>query len=348
LWRIRNRKREQLINFVRKRFKAQLVRRGASFPEIQKAEKVFDPRALTIGLARRFSSYKRGNLIFADPERLNKILNNDRKPVQLIVSGKAHPLDTPGKEIIKKIISHANEDRFRDKIIFLEDYDISLAKVLVQGCDVWLNNPRRPLEASGTSGMKAAINGGLHLSVLDGWWAEAYNGTNGFKIGNADEIENAELQDKYDADMLYNTLEREVIPLFYSLNEIGLPAEWLMRMKSSIQTAGEFFSSQRMLMNYTDQFYVAAIEAGAKLSSDNFGPTRRLAAWLEQMSRHWDTIAIKKVDIPVAESELFVGQILPISVDVYLGEISPEDVRIELISGRLNTQEQIINFQPVI
>jgi len=348
LWRIHSRKREHLVNFVRKRLKAQLIRRGASLPEIQRAEKVLDPRYLTIGFARRFSSYKRGNLIFSDSERLNKIINNDRRPVQLVVSGKAHPLDNPGKEIIKQIIGYANEERFRDKIIFLEDYDINVASVLVQGCDVWLNNPRRPQEASGTSGMKAAINGGLHLSVLDGWWAEGYNGLNGFKIGNGEETENVEIQDKFDAEMLYNTLEREVVPLFYALNEIGLPAEWLARMKNSIATAGELFSSQRMLMNYADQFYVSALQASARMSQDNFEPTRLISKWLDKMSKNWDKITIKNVDIPVSGTELFVGQKLPISIDVSLGEISPDDVSIELVSGRLNAQEQITNFKPVI
>lgn len=348
LWRVHCRKREHLINFVRKRLKSQLTKRGASLPDIQRAEKILDPRILTIGFARRFSSYKRGHLIFSDADRLNKILNNDRRPVQLVVSGKAHPLDNPGKEIIKQLVSFATEERFRDRIVFLEDYDINIAGVLVQGCDVWLNNPRRPQEASGTSGMKAAINGGLNLSILDGWWAEGYNGLNGFKIGNGEEIENTELQDKYDAEMLYNSLEREVIPLFYTLNEIGLPADWLIRMKNSIQTAGSFFSAQRMLMNYADQFYIPALESSQKLSRDNFEPTRKISVWLDRMSRNWDSIAIKNVEIPVTESELHVGQKLPISIDVNLGEISPDDVRIELVSGRLNAQEQITNFVPIV
>ncbi len=348
LWRIRNRKREHVINFARHRLKTQLGRRGASLTEIQRAEKCLDPRVLTIGFARRFSSYKRGNLIFADPERFSKIVNNDRKPVQFIIAGKAHPLDNPGKEIIKEIISYSGEERFRDRIIFLEDYDMNVARMLVQGCDVWLNNPRRPQEASGTSGMKAAINGCLHLSILDGWWAEGYNGHNGFKIGNGEEVENVELQDKYDAEMLYNTIEREVVPQFYALNEIGLPSEWLLRMKNSIQSAGELFSAQRMLMNYADQFYVSAMEASSKMSKENFEPTRQISLWLDKMSRNWDMISIKNVEIPVSESELFVGQKLPISLDVNLGEISPDDVRIELVSGRLNAQEKITNFSPII
>jgi len=348
LWRVHCRKREHLVNFARKRFVGQLTRRGASQLEIQRAEKILDPRILTIGFARRFSSYKRGNLIFADPERLNKLINNDRRPVQLIIAGKAHPLDNPGKEIIKQIIGYAGEERFRDRIIFLEDYDINVAGVLVQGCDAWLNNPRRPQEASGTSGMKAAINGGLHLSILDGWWAEGYKGQNGFKIGNGEEIENVELQDKYDAEMLYNTLEREVIPLFYALNEIGLPADWLARMKNSIQTAGEFFSSQFMLMNYTDQFYVSAMSAFQRMSAENFEPTRRIAQWLEKMSRNWEKISINSVNFPVSDSELLVGQKLPITIEVYLGDISPNEVRIELVTGWLDAQEQLTNFKPFV
>jgi starch phosphorylase len=183
---------------------------------------------------------------------------------------------------------------------------------------------------------------------LDGWWAEGYNGLNGFKIGNGEETENVVSQDKFDTEMLYNALERDVVPMFYGLNEIGLPAEWLARMKNSIATAGELFSSQRMLMNYTDQFYVSALQASAKMSHNNFEPTRQISRWLDKMSRNWDKIRIKNVDIPVSGTELFVGQKLPISIDVSLGEITPDDVSIELVSGRLNAQEQITHFKPII
>lgn len=348
LWRVHTKKREHLVKFVRNRLKAQLSRRGASQIELQRIDKVLDPSVLTIGFARRFSSYKRGNLIFHDSDRLDKLINDSHRPVQLVVAGKAHPLDNPGKEIIRQIISHCNEERFRDKIVFLEDYDINIASVLVQGCDVWLNNPRRPLEASGTSGMKASLNGILNLSILDGWWAEGYNGRNGFKIGNGEESESVELQDKFDAEMLYNALEREVIPSFYELNEIGLPAEWIVRMKNAIQTAGARFSAQRMLMNYTDEFYVNAIETSKKLSNNNYEPTRQLSEWIGRMARNWDKISIKNVNIPITEGELFVGQKIPIAIDVFLGEISPNDVNIELVSGRLDAQEQIVNFKPII
>ena len=190
LWRIHNKRRERLIFFARKRLKEQLRRRGATQLDIQRADQYLDPHTLTIGFARRFSTYKRGALLFHDLDRLAEIMNNPQRPVQIIVAGKAHPLDNPGKEIIKEIVQYAADPRFRNRIVFLEDYDINVARYLVQGADIWLNNPRRPQEASGTSGMKAALNGGLHFSILDGWWAEGYTEQRGFKIGNGEELDN--------------------------------------------------------------------------------------------------------------------------------------------------------------
>ena len=347
LWRYRNSKREQLVEFVRKRQVQQLFSRGSSQTDQQRAKKVLDPRALTIGFARRFSSYKRGNLIFSDIERLEKIINQIDRPVQLIISGKAHPLDNSGKEIIKQIVKYAADERLRDRIMFLEDYDINIARILVQGVDVWLNNPRRPQEASGTSGMKAALNGCLHLSILDGWWAEAFDGSNGFAIGSGHEIESVEAQDRFDADMLYNCLEHEVVPMFYKLNEIGLPAEWIARMKNSIKTAGESFSSQRMLMNYTDKFYLKAFEASRKLSRNNFELTRSVSKWTDKMAEHWESIEIRTVDMNIPEGELFVGQTISVTIEVFLGEIDPEDVNIEIVAGRLASHEELTNFKPI-
>ena len=347
LWRYRNSKREQLVEFVRNRLAQQLFSRGSSQTDQQRAKKVLDPRALTIGFARRFSSYKRGNLIFSDIERLENIINKIDRPVQLIISGKAHPLDNSGKEIIKQIVKFASNERLCDRIMFIEDYDINIARILVQGVDVWLNNPRRPQEASGTSGMKAALNGCLHLSILDGWWAEAYDGKNGFAIGSGHEIESVEAQDRFDADMLYNCLEHEVVPMFYELNEIGLPAQWIERMKNSIKTAGESFSSQRMLMNYTDKFYLKAFEASGKLSKNNFELTRSVSKWTDRMAEHWESIEIRTVDMTIPEGELFVGQTIPVTIEVFLGEIDPDDVNIEIVAGRLASHEELTNFKPI-
>ncbi|MDH3892656.1 MAG: alpha-glucan family phosphorylase [candidate division Zixibacteria bacterium] len=346
LWRIHNRRRERLVFFARKRLKQQLMRRGASQLVIQRADQLLDPQILTIGFARRFSTYKRGNLIFSDPERLAKIVNSEDCPVQILVAGKAHPLDTPGKEIIKQMVEYTSEERFRHRVIFLEDYDINVARYLVQGVDVWLNNPRRPLEASGTSGMKAALNGALNLSILDGWWVEGYDDSTGFKIGNGEEYDNIETQDHFDAEMLYNTLEREVIPMYYERNEIGLPTQWLAKMKATIQMAGERFSTQRMLEDYTQQFYLPAIESGQRMREDQYRLTRETTAWISRVGSNWNKIGIRNVDVPELESTLFVGQKFPITIEVLLGDISPDDVEVQIISGRLNSHEKIQDFQP--
>ena len=347
LWRIHNRRRERLVFFARKRLRHQLIRRGASQLDIQGADQVLDPQAMTIGFARRFSTYKRGNLIFSDIERLARMIHDEKRPIQLIISGKAHPLDNPGKEIIKLLIGYASEERFRSRIIFLEDYDINVARYLVQGVDVCLNTPRRPLEASGTSGMKAALNGVLNLSVLDGWWVEGYNQDTGFKIGSGEEYTNVEMQDHLDGDMLYNTLEREVIPLFYDRNEIGLPSTWIAKMKAAIHMAGENFSSARMLMDYTNDFYTRAIDVGCRMKADDHRMTRETTAWLSRMAAGWDAIAIKDVQVPDLGSTLFVGQKFPVTIKVHLGQISPDDIEVQVVAGRLTSQERILEYNPV-
>ncbi|MDF1544738.1 MAG: alpha-glucan family phosphorylase [bacterium] len=346
LWRVQNRRRERLVFFSRKRVRQQLLRQGGSQIEIQRAEQLLDPQILTIGFARRFSTYKRGNLIFSDLERLARIVTDPHSPMQFLIAGKAHPLDNPGKEIIRQLIGFAKDEMFENRIIFLEDYDINLARYLVQGVDVWLNNPRRPQEASGTSGMKAAMNGALNLSILDGWWVEGHSNETGFKIGNGEEYESVERQDLLDSEMLYNTLEREVIPLFYDRNEIGLPAGWIAKMKASIQMAGQQFSAQRMVREYADEFYVSALKTGNKMKADNFALTRSVTAWVDRMAASWNSISIAAVEVPNHGSTMFVGEKLPVTIKVFLGEIVPEDVSIELISGRLNSQEQILDYEP--
>ncbi len=347
LWRIHNRRRERLVFFARKRLKQQLTRRGASQIDIQRAEQILDPQILTIGFARRFSTYKRGNLLFSDPARLEKLINDRERPVQVIIAGKAHPLDSPGKEIIKQIVGYASEERFRNRILFLEDYDINVARYLVQGVDVWLNNPRRPQEASGTSGMKAALNGALNVSILDGWWVEGYSDEAGFKIGNGEEYDSVEIQDHLESELLYNVLEREVIPLFHERNEIGLPTKWIAKMKAAIQMAGERFSAQRMLMDYTDRFYIPAVKSSLKMQEKDHELTRQVTAWLDRMSRSWGEVAVTDVEVPEMGPTLFVGQKFPITIKVFLGSITPADVRVEVVSGKLNSQERILNYSPL-
>lgn len=346
LWRVHNRRRERLVFFARKRLKEQLIRRGASQFEIQQADQLLNPSTLTIGFARRFSTYKRGNLLFHDVERLANIVNDPDHPVQIVISGKAHPLDTPGKEIIKDIITHAADERFRHRIVFLEDYDINVGRYLVQGADVWLNNPRRPQEASGTSGMKAALNGVVNLSVLDGWWDEGYNEDAGFKIGNGEEYESVETQDRMDAEALYNALEREVIPLFYDRDQMDLPLKWITKMKAAILMAGKQFTCHRMLTDYTQHFYIPALKASRELSDENFALCRSVTSWEDRISRSWNEIAIEDIDIPDLGPAVYVGQRIPIKMHVKLGEITPDDVKVEIVSGRINSQDDFLTFEP--
>ncbi|MDZ4722634.1 MAG: alpha-glucan family phosphorylase [candidate division Zixibacteria bacterium] len=347
LWRVHNRRRERLVFFARKLLKKQLVRRGASYADLEQADQLLDPHALTIGFARRFSTYKRGDLIFHNLERLNAILNNEELPVQVIISGKAHPLDNPGKEIIKEVIDNSSDPRFRQRVIFLEDYDINIARYLVQGADVWLNNPRRPQEASGTSGMKAALNGGLNLSILDGWWVEGYSEQTGFKIGNGEEYDNLDVQDNLDSESLYNTLEREIIPLFYNRNDSDVPKGWVTKMKAAIHMAGQRFSAQRMLMDYTNHFYIPALRAEQKLTAQEFSMTKEISSWFDRVSHSWNSIEITDIDFPAIGPTARVGQKIPITLHVRLGAIKPEDIRVEIVSGPIDTQEEFLDMAAV-
>jgi len=248
----------QLIEFVRRRAVEQSERRGESREELQRLERVLSPDALTIGFARRFATYKRANLILKDIERLASMVNDPNRPVQFVFAGKAHPLDEPGKRVLQQVAGMMRDKQFRDKFVFVEDYDINVGRYFVQGVDVWLNNPRRPQEASGTSGQKVVLNGGLNLSVLDGWWAEAYDGMNGFAIGTGRTHSNIGIHDTRDGEDLLRTLKEEVIPLYYQRDRDGLPRGWIKRMKRTIRTLGWRFSADRMVMDYTQKCYAPA------------------------------------------------------------------------------------------
>ena len=268
LWETHNGLKNVLLSFVRRRLARQLRRRGESEEAIEAMRQILDPRVLTIGFGRRFATYKRATLIMRDLDRLEALLNHPEHPVQLIFSGKAHPKDEPGKQLIQEIINLRHDPRFSDRIVFVEDYDINVCRHMIQGVDVWLNNPRRPLEASGTSGQKVVLNGGLNLSVLDGWWAEAFNGHNGFAIGKGTSHTSDEVTDQRDAASLFEVLENEVIPLYYQRDADGIPHRWIERMKNSIATLAWRFSAHRMVMDYTRTSYVPA--AGG-VSCDMFG-----------------------------------------------------------------------------
>jgi starch phosphorylase len=258
LWETHNALKNLLLTFVRRRLSRQCRRRGESDEMLEEARNILRPNVLTIGFGRRFATYKRANLMFRDVDRICELLSSTERPVQLIYAGKAHPKDEPGKRFIQEISNLRHDSRFRGKVAFVEDYDINVCRHLIQGVDVWLNNPRRPLEASGTSGQKVVLNGGLNCSILDGWWAEAYDGSNGFAIGKGTSHTDDKITDARDSDYLYETLENQVIPTFYDRDRDGLPRKWIRMMMNSITTCGWRFSSHRMVMDYTRYAYVPA------------------------------------------------------------------------------------------
>jgi len=258
LWETHITLKSRLLQFVRRHLSRECRRRNEEEFAIDAARNMLDPSALTIGFARRFATYKRADLILSQLDRIAQIVSDPNRPVQFIFAGKAHPADQPGKTLIQNIANLRHDPRFGGRIVFVEDYDINVGRHLIQGVDVWLNNPRRPLEASGTSGQKVVLNGGLNCSVLDGWWAEAFNGKNGFAIGKGTQHVDSELGDARDADDLFTVLENEVIPLFYQRDADGLPRQWIERMTNSIATLAPRFSAHRMVMDYVQKSYLVA------------------------------------------------------------------------------------------
>jgi starch phosphorylase len=342
LWRTHERRRERLVAFARGRLKQQLKHRGAPPAEVARADEVLDPDALTIGFARRFATYKRGTLIFRNLERLSAILNHKERPVQVIFAGKAHPRDHGGKELIAEIQHIARRPEFRRRIVFLEDYDINLARYLVQGVDVWLNNPRRPLEASGTSGMKVCSNGGLNLSVLDGWWVEAYAQDNGWAIGAGEEYTDLTYQDDVESRAIYDLLEQEIVPLFYNRGSDGLPRGWLKMMKRSIASICPFFNTNRMVQEYMEKCYWPSAQRFDMLTADNLKKAAQLAQWRKRLAEAWPRIKVEAVQADGADPMRVGGQ-LQVKARVSLGGLSPEDVEVQLFHGLLDSFGEIPN-----
>ncbi|MCZ6683757.1 MAG: alpha-glucan family phosphorylase [Planctomycetota bacterium] len=341
LWRTHEKCRVELVAYTRKRIKEQFRRRGAPPAEIKSAGELLDPEALTIGFARRFAPYKRGALIFRDPERLKSMVAHPERPVQFIFAGKAHPRDARGKEIVKQILTFAKLPEFRRRIVFLENYDISVARRLVQGVDVWLNNPIKPREASGTSGMKVPPNGGINLSVLDGWWPEAYDGENGWAVGDGQIYEDPDYQDYVEGEAIYDLLEKEIIPAFYDRGPDGLPRRWIARMKASMRTICPMFNSNRMLEEYTNRLYVPAARRWRHMSKDNFAATKALARWKHELIAHWSEVRVEHVEAE-DPGELPVGAYLGVKARVHLGRVSPDEVAVELYHGRVDPSGQLV------
>ena len=344
LWRTHERRRERLIALCRTRLMAQLRRRGAAPSEVAAADEVLDPEALTIGFARRFATYKRGDLVFRDSERLAALVNDAKRPVQFVFAGKAHPKDNGGKELIARVVQLSRTADFRRRVVFIEDYDMNVARYLVQGVDVWLNNPRRPLEASGTSGMKVAVNGGLNLSILDGWWVEGYDGDNGWAIGSGEEYTDLALQDAVESRQLYELLERDIAPTFYQRGSDGLPRAWVRRMKRSIATLVPAFNTNRMVEEYIGSCYLPSHRRFVTLSSDGLRAATDLAAWRRRVGQYWGQVRVEGVEAPTG-AMLRVGTEFPVKVHVHLGGLTPGDVEVQLCHGLLDAMGEIASPQ---
>jgi len=341
LWRTHERRRERLVAFVRERIREQFKRTGAVERRIQQAEDALSPYALTLCFARRFATYKRGNLLLRDPERLLRLIRDNDRPIQLIFAGKAHPHDMPGKDLIRDIVHFAERYDVTSRIVFVENYDMTVAKYLTSGGDIWLNTPRRPMEASGTSGMKAAMNGVLNCSILDGWWDEAYNAEVGWAIGHGEQYADERLQDDVESKALYDLLERDIVPLFYQRGRDGLPREWIRRMKDCMRQIGQSMSCHRMLMDYSNHYYFPALKNYRKLVKEEYNDAKSLAAYFGKLHDSWDSLRIAKIEAnsrPVMQR----GDSLNVTAHIDLGEMSPNDLMVELYYGAVSNQSNEI------
>jgi len=330
-WHTRQQLKLKLVKFVRANLRQQRMRAGYNAEDILATEDVLDPGILTIGFARRFATYKRAGLLFKDLRRLEAIVSNPQRQVQFIFAGKAHPADEGGKKLIQRIYQVAQMPAFKNRIIFIENYDINVARHMYHGVDVWLNTPTRPLEASGTSGEKVAPNGGINLSVRDGWWDEAFDGANGWAVGEEVNSSDASIQDEFDVVSLYDLLEHHVAPLFYTRNnEQNLPREWMRWVRHSIETIGPVYNTGRMVQDYTRKFYRQAIEKRRLLRENNFEHSKALAAWKERIRKYWSEVKAKDVNWRTTPTRrVNVGEEFAVECSVYLGELRPEEVWVE-------------------
>ena len=349
LWRTHERLRSRLVDFVRQRAYKQTLAQGARSKDLQNVQTILNPEALTIGFARRFATYKRARLIMDDLESLRRVVGNKERPVQFIFAGKAHPQDNGGKQLMKEIIGICREPGLRGSMVFLEDYDMEIAAHLVSGCDVWLNNPRRPLEACGTSGMKAMFNGALQFSTLDGWWDEAWKPDNslGWAIGKGEDYDDPDYQDSVELQTLYKVLESEIIPDFYERGRDNLPRAWVKRMKAALVEFGPRFHSHRMVQDYVDSAYIPACRNHANLYRDNFAAARELSAWRMDIMTKWGNLKICDVETTPDET-LYVGQAVDVTARVFLADIPARYVRLEIYLGQLGQDNSFTNRQLLV
>jgi len=355
LWEIRRALRSRLVTLARQRLRASWQQRGASEAELGWTDEVLDDGVLTIGFARRVPSYKRLTLMLHDPARLTALLLDPDRPVQLVIAGKAHPADDGGKRLIQQMVQFADDPRVRHRIVFLPDYDMAMASALVQGCDVWLNNPLRPLEACGTSGMKSALNGGLNLSIRDGWWDEWYDGADGWAIPSADGVEDPERRDELESHALYELLSQTVAPRFYDTGADGLPRRWLEMVGHTLRALGPRVQASRMVREYVEELYIPAAQAVRTLSDgvaaaagsggmgrpEPFAAARELAAWKRRVTRAWGGVRIEHVE--GEDGGQGPGGSLVVRATVALGGLSADDVSVEVVYGRVGDADEILN-----
>lgn len=335
LWSMRRASRELLVKFVRERLARQVAGHGGTEQEIEEIERIFEPDALTLGFARRFAPYKRPNLLLQNPERLLAILTSRERPVQLVIAGKAHPQDARGQEMIRQWIDFIRRTPARTQVVFLADYDMRMTQHLVQGVDVWLNTPRRPWEACGTSGMKVLVNGGLNLSELDGWWAEAYTPEVGWALGDGREHGDDPAWDAAEAEQLYSLLEKQVIPDFYERNESGVPVAWVRRIRASLTQLTQAFSANRCVREYNEKHYVPLAAAYQRRSADGHHAAESLLHWRRKVADHWPRLRFGSVRVETEGNEHHF------QVQVYLNELGPDAVQVELYAQALDEGEPV-------
>ncbi|MGH9139329.1 MAG: alpha-glucan family phosphorylase [Acidimicrobiales bacterium] len=344
LWRAREVGRENLVDFIRRRLRESFLRRGFSPSDLAWCDEVLDPKALTIGFARRFATYKRATLLLSQPERLKALLVSPSRPVQFVFAGKAHPADESGKAMIQDIVKFSADIGIRHRFVFLEDYDISVARALYQGADVWLNNPRRPQEACGTSGMKAAMNGALNCSILDGWWDECFDGENGWAISTAEMLEDDERRDEVEAHSLFELLEHQIVPLFYDRRGAS-PRSWVAKVKHALRTLGPAVTASRMVRDYVQELYEPTAAQAERLTADGAAPAKELAAWKDRVTAAWGGVHVDDVSADGEPTE--VGSDRTVEAVVALGELSPDDVEVQLVHGQVVRDGELVDTTTV-
>jgi starch phosphorylase len=349
LWEAHKRRKRRLISFVRERAVSAAINRKAPAAEIRRLQDVLEPDTFTIGFARRFATYKRATLLFRDKERLKRILTNPKMPVQIVIAGKAHPKDHPGKMLIREIVQLSRDPELANHIIFVEDYSLIVGREMVQGVDLWLNNPRRGEEACGTSGMKAGINGVLSLSILDGWWDEAYEHSGGWAIGDREPY--SEDQDEIHARAIYSILENEIVPMYYQGREEDVPEEWMRRVKQCLMYVSPHFNCQRMVSEYWSQLYEPAHGAFAEIQANDFAAAREREQWQQEVQKVWSNIRFVEIG-PGPDNSVVSGTAIPLRAAVSLAGLKPEDVRVEAVLGRVGAngeleETQVMTLPPV-